>query len=162
VTAVVAREDAVFAGGYFTMAGTRPSYNFARWSALPADATEWRSIYFTAAQLADPAISGDAADPDGDGMNNGQEYLAGTNPTSAESVFAVQPTAPSNGSVVVTFTAEANHSYTVQFSDAVTTPPSWQRLANIEARPRRRVETVVDGVPAPGERYYRIITPALP
>ncbi len=41
---------------------------------------EWRSIYFTAAERLDPAISGDLADPDVDGLTNLAEYKLGTNP----------------------------------------------------------------------------------
>jgi hypothetical protein len=35
----------------------------------------WRSAQFTPAELADPAISGPTADPDGDGISNLYEYL---------------------------------------------------------------------------------------
>lgn len=45
---------------------------------------DWRYIYFTAAQVADPAISGPAADPDGDGASNQTEYEGGTDPTVAD------------------------------------------------------------------------------
>jgi len=44
----------------------------------PIDA--WRFANFTAAQLADPTISGDNADPDGDGITNLAEYAFGLNP----------------------------------------------------------------------------------
>ena len=47
----------------------------------------WRSAYFTADQLTNSAISGDSADPDGDGFSNYQEYVAGTNPTNTASKF---------------------------------------------------------------------------
>src|SRR5207237_860066 len=40
----------------------------------------WRLGFFTAAELAQPAISGPDADPDGDGATNWQEFLAGTDP----------------------------------------------------------------------------------
>jgi len=41
---------------------------------------DWRAQYFTAAELADPAISGDGADPDGDGIPNLVEYAFNLNP----------------------------------------------------------------------------------
>ena len=52
-------------------------------------ADAWKSAYFTSNQLTNSAISGDLADPDGDGQNNLQEYIAGTNPTNAASKFSV-------------------------------------------------------------------------
>lgn len=41
---------------------------------------DWRAQYFTAAELADPAISGDDADPDGDGIPNLVEFAFNLNP----------------------------------------------------------------------------------
>jgi hypothetical protein len=35
----------------------------------------WRNTHFTTPELADVSISGPAADPDGDGLNNAQEYF---------------------------------------------------------------------------------------
>ena len=40
----------------------------------------WRAKYFSTSELADPAVSGDDADPDGDGIPNLIEYASGTNP----------------------------------------------------------------------------------
>ena len=40
----------------------------------------WQSNHFTLEQLADELISGPAADPDGDGISNAQEYFYGLPP----------------------------------------------------------------------------------
>jgi hypothetical protein len=47
----------------------------------PYDA--WRAARFTAEELLDPAISGDTADPDGDGLANLMEYALGLEPKTA-------------------------------------------------------------------------------
>jgi hypothetical protein len=47
---------------------------------IPLDA--WRSAHFGASQT-NADIAGDAADPDGDGVNNLQEYTNGTDPLKA-------------------------------------------------------------------------------
>ena len=46
----------------------------------PTPYEAWKSGYFTTAELASPAISGDGADPDGDGVVNLLEYALGLNP----------------------------------------------------------------------------------
>ena len=43
----------------------------------------WQAQYFTSAELANPAISGDDADPDGDGIPNLVEYALGLLPRTA-------------------------------------------------------------------------------
>jgi hypothetical protein len=52
---------------------------FAAINQTPADA--WKASFFTPAQLADSTISGDNADPDGDGIANLMEYALGMDPT---------------------------------------------------------------------------------
>lgn len=49
----------------------------------------WRSIYFTASELTNSAISGDSADPDGDGLANLLEFALNLNPR-----VASQPNLP--------------------------------------------------------------------
>jgi hypothetical protein len=42
----------------------------------------WQALYFNATERANPAISGQNADPDGDLLSNGVEFLTGTAPRS--------------------------------------------------------------------------------
>ena len=54
------------------------------------------------------------ADPDHDGANNLQEYLAGTNPTNAASVFHFISAAKTNMDVRVTWSTVGGHNYVLQ------------------------------------------------
>lgn len=45
----------------------------------------WRNVHFTATELANPAISGPAADPDADGLSNLEEYFFVTPPKAGNS-----------------------------------------------------------------------------
>ena len=46
----------------------------------PTSFAKWQAGFFTPAELANPAISGDAADPDGDGLSNLLEYALHLDP----------------------------------------------------------------------------------
>lgn len=50
----------------------------------PAGPPSWAALHFDAGELADPAVSGDDADPDLDGVENGVERLTGRDPRRAE------------------------------------------------------------------------------
>lgn len=99
--------------------------------------------------------NGFSGDPDGDGMNNGQEFLAGTNPHDDQSCFKIETTTLNNA-FVLAFQAISNHTYSVQHTDALTNP--WQTLVNIPARSSNHTETLT----APlfqTNRFFRIVTP---
>jgi len=115
----------------------------------------WETNYFGDATAADPA-----ADADGDGLLNGQEYIAGTDPLDLASCLKVNRVTLGTGDAAIEFLAVSNHTYTVQFTDGLQ-PASWQRLADVPARSTNRTETVTDaGVSA--NRFYRLVTPRSP
>lgn len=63
-------------------------------SALPTAFPEWQAQMFTPAELADPAVSGPNADPEGDGRRNLLEYALGLDPFGVDA----EPVTPQFGS----------------------------------------------------------------
>jgi hypothetical protein len=62
--------------------------------------------------LFDPTVA--SADPDHDGMNNLQEFLAGTDPTNALSNFRITAFSVTSSNAQVTWTVAPNHYYVLQ------------------------------------------------
>jgi hypothetical protein len=71
----------------------------------------------------------DYADIDGDGMNNWQEWICGTNPTNAASVLKMLAPAPGSPGVAVIWQSVTNRSYFVQRATNLTIHPSFVTLA---------------------------------
>ena len=92
-----------------TIVSTAASYTFtasinrtlvANFQQLPQFA--WRSQWFTVAEQANSAISGDDADPDGDGLSNLVEYALGLNPRAANSPTVLKSSI-TNGVLTATY-----------------------------------------------------------
>jgi hypothetical protein len=97
-------------------------------------------------------------DLDGDGISNIQEYLAGTDPRTATSLTITDATLDSG--FTLHFQAIANQSYTVQYTDSLTSP-NWQKLSDIDAQASAFTVTATDPLSDTG-RFYRIVTPRQP
>ena len=104
-------------------------------------------------------MASDASRPqddfDHDGMSNLQEYIAGTDPTKAGSIFKIQMSfvVATNG-VVLSWPATSASSYLVQFKNNLA-DVSWQ---NASGNPSVISGQAVFGVPADQlARFYRII-----
>ena len=84
----------------------------------------WRLLCFGSVSN---ALSAANADPDGDGASNWEEYVAGTNPLDATSVFQLLP----GGSSTLQWPSVVNKSYTIQSSSSLS-PGNWTtRAGNI-------------------------------
>ena len=88
----------------------------------------WRGTEFTPAELADPAISGDQADPDGDGQTNAAEFIAGTKPKEAGSVLRVSRLNLAGSGLQIEFPTVAGKTYRVYYSNDLTAPWPWPIL----------------------------------
>jgi hypothetical protein len=108
------RSAAYAAGGYLAFSAqqdnTTDNLAFSADSIVIAPLTPlqlWRKSYFTAAQLANPALEstvwGNLADFDLDGVGNLLEYALGTNPNGADGPAQLRPGTDAQGRLTVTF-----------------------------------------------------------
>lgn len=67
------------------------------------------------------------ADDDGDGVTNGQEAIAGTNPNDASDFFRVDSLTRSSGNSLVSFKPAAGRTYTLRYSENL--QPPWDEIA---------------------------------
>jgi len=100
------------------------------------------------------------ADPDGDGMINRDEYVAGTNPTNALSVLKL--TLTTTNTAVLQFIAQPSIGYTVQYRTNLNSAV-WNNITSVAAQ--SLMQTMQVNVPKPPPepaRFYRIVTPSVP
>jgi len=118
----------------------------------------WETNYFGPVNTTNNAANA-FEDPDGDGMINRDEYVAGTNPTNALSVLKLFLT--DSNAAFLQFVAQTNLGYLIQVRTNITAT-NWSALTNVVADPSQ-VRTIWVNAPNPppeNERYYRILTPA--
>lgn len=99
-------------------------------------------------------------DPDGDGMTNWQEFLAGTHPNNAADVLQVLAVNAAPTGFQLSFQAASNRTYTV-LTRASLSVGSWTKLVDVPAATTNRMMTVTDPA-TDASRFYRLVTPALP
>jgi hypothetical protein len=117
----------------------------------------WQLQYFNS--ITDPNAA-PGADPDGDGFNNLQEYLTGTDPTNSGSYLRIDGIQIAGNSISLEFNAIAGKTYSIFYSIDL---GSWQRLSDVPAQSQTGPMVVND--PTAGSapvRFYRLITPKSP
>jgi len=98
----------------------------------------------------------DYSDSDGDGMNNWQEWIAGTIPTNALSVLRLTSPAHNSSGFVVTWQSVSNRIYCIERSSNLSTPGSFLTLAtNIVGQPGTTSYTDTNALGS-GPFFYRV------
>jgi hypothetical protein len=110
----------------------------------------------------DKLVNDAALDPDDDGFNNLQEYVAGTSPQSAASLLRLEGVTRSTTGIELRFTAAANRSYSILYRNSLA-PSAWLKLAHVPAESFPRQVVIPDNSsPDNSQRFYRLVTPASP
>ena len=95
-------------------------------------------------------------DSDGDGMIDGKEVVAGTDPNSSASVFALLIDPVENS--VVSFSTVQGRTYTLQYKNDLS-DPTWQNVndANFVARPGDGQDAHYSEADEAPSRFYRVL-----
>jgi hypothetical protein len=113
----------------------------------------WRKLYFGGTGTTTNSQSCASCDPDGDGLTNGQEYPANTDPTDRLSTFRIYAFQMTNNSVRVGFLTTITKRYAVERSDLL--PAAWSVIAsNVWGRNTTVQITDTNGAAA-SQRFYR-------
>jgi hypothetical protein len=98
------------------------------------------------------------ADLDGDGMNNMQEFLSGTNPTDSGSVFRIVSVANEGNDTRVVWTTTTGHDYTLEVSSPLGgfSTNDFARIFSVTNAVGGATNYLDVGAASSGARYYRV------
>jgi hypothetical protein len=115
----------------------------------------WERVYFNSLIVAGTNTAGAHTDYDGDGMNDFDEAIAGTDPTNTNSLFkAESASTASGGEVVLTWSSVAGRVYAVEKSSSVS-GGYYELVAEVAADPPRNIYRDVNP-PGATQVFYRI------
>ncbi|MDZ4404473.1 MAG: hypothetical protein U1A53_17520, partial [Prosthecobacter sp.] len=114
----------------------------------------WRQANFGSST--NSGSGADAADPDGDGLNNAAEYTAGTNPNSNTDVFKVQTAQKSGSTFTLTTAGKTGRTYLLE-RNATMTAESWTPVGSPQGPlASDATVTLIDPATLAGQAFYRI------
>jgi len=100
--------------------------------------------------------STDFADPDSDGMNNWQEWRAGTSPLHAASALRMLSAVVATNGLIVTWQSARGISYLLERSGNLAAPPGFSVLSTNLASQGDTTSYTDPDAPAPGPWFYRV------
>ncbi|MGV3771467.1 MAG: lamin tail domain-containing protein [Verrucomicrobiales bacterium] len=119
----------------------------------------WKAEHFNASELGNPSISGDTADPDGDTVQNKDEFTAGTDPRDGSSFLHVQAITSDQGKAVLVFDAAAEKSYSIQAREALG-EGAWESILDLSPQAESAELIIRDPItPEKVKKFYRVVTP---
>lgn len=116
----------------------------------------WRLQYFGNG-LTVTSFSAANADPDGDGMTNLQEFLAGTSPVDPASIFRITSIAKSGNDIVVQFASIGGKTYGLEWATGPAMTASWSIVQDNIAGTGAAVSVTDHGAALKPSRFYRVI-----
>jgi hypothetical protein len=107
-------------------------------------------------------LNGADGDPDNDGQNNRQEFLAGSDPQNGSDYFHIESASVNSSGATLRFQAASGRTYSVLYSDNSPVGP-WQKLADVPFGAGSRLVEITDaGFVTVNRRFYRLTAPAQP
>ena len=144
--------------------GTAPASDYATVTiATPAGIGDgipgaWRFQYFGNGLTATGSSAANA-DPDRDGVPNGLEYLAGTNPTDSESVFRIRELARSGSNFAVSFRSVVGKTYLVEKTGSLGPSATWNPVQSNIAGTGGVITITDPGAAGTPRGFYRVRLP---
>jgi hypothetical protein len=122
----------------------------------------WAAGWF-GTSAANAAIAGQTADPDGDGVNNLDEFIAGTNPLNPTSSFHIAGLnySSSGPAMTVTVLGQGGRHYTLQHSFTLN-PPAWSNVTTQTAASDNQMIPLQDASLAGSSQAFLRVTVAYP